>query len=68
MDIHSKVREVLAESVREELGISIETLSEEDLVNALRRRGIVDDVMKELRFVTVSILSPSIIHVLSALQ
>ncbi|XP_020377249.2 centrosomal protein of 76 kDa isoform X1 [Rhincodon typus] len=52
MNVHEKIREILGESVREELGVSSQTLSEADLIKALQRRGIVDDVMKELRFLT----------------
>ncbi|XP_073487402.1 centrosomal protein of 76 kDa isoform X3 [Aquarana catesbeiana] len=50
MDVHGKVREVLAETIGDEFGHESHYLSEEDLMEALRRRGIVDDVMKELRF------------------
>nr|XP_005996579.2 PREDICTED: centrosomal protein of 76 kDa isoform X1 [Latimeria chalumnae] len=50
MDVHGKIREVLAESVREELGAGHQHLSEEHLMRALRRRGIIDDVMRELSF------------------
>ncbi|XP_072267577.1 centrosomal protein of 76 kDa [Pyxicephalus adspersus] len=50
MDVHGKIREVLAETLRDEFGDESHHLSEEDLTRALRKRGIVDDVMKELRF------------------
>uniref|UniRef100_A0A8C9UZV9 Centrosomal protein of 76 kDa n=1 Tax=Scleropages formosus TaxID=113540 RepID=A0A8C9UZV9_SCLFO len=50
IDIHSKIREVLAESVQEELGSDQRALTEEDFVRALQRRGIVDEVMTGLRF------------------
>ncbi|XP_043543657.1 centrosomal protein of 76 kDa isoform X2 [Chiloscyllium plagiosum] len=53
MNIHETIREILGESVQEELGVSSQTLSEADLIKALQRRGIVDDVMKELKFLTV---------------
>ncbi|XP_078071809.1 centrosomal protein of 76 kDa isoform X1 [Mustelus asterias] len=53
MNVHEKIREILAESVRDELAASSQVLSEADLVKALQRRGIVDDVMKELQFLTV---------------
>lgn len=55
MDVHGRIREVLAETIREELAPQHQQLSEEDLMKALVRRGIIDDVMKELHFVTVSI-------------
>lgn len=54
MDVHGRIREVLAETVREELAPEQQQLSTEDLIRALRQRGIIDDVMKELKFVTVS--------------
>uniref|UniRef100_A0A8C3J3S6 CEP76 N-terminal domain-containing protein n=1 Tax=Chrysemys picta bellii TaxID=8478 RepID=A0A8C3J3S6_CHRPI len=54
MDVHGRIREVLAETIREELAPEHQQLSAEDLMKALRRRGIIDDVMKELTFVTVS--------------
>ncbi|XP_061450875.1 centrosomal protein of 76 kDa isoform X2 [Rhineura floridana] len=52
MDVHSRIREVLAETIREELAPQYQQLSQEDLMKALIRRGIIDDVMKELSFVT----------------
>ncbi|XP_066481255.1 centrosomal protein of 76 kDa isoform X1 [Tiliqua scincoides] len=52
MDVHSRIREVLAETIREELAPQHQQLSEEDLMKALVRRGIIDDVMKELHFIT----------------
>uniref|UniRef100_A0A8C6QJU4 CEP76 N-terminal domain-containing protein n=1 Tax=Nannospalax galili TaxID=1026970 RepID=A0A8C6QJU4_NANGA len=54
MDVHGRIREILAETIREELAPDQQHLSTEDLIKALRRRGIIDDVMKELNFVTVS--------------
>ncbi|RMC15599.1 hypothetical protein DUI87_07801 [Hirundo rustica rustica] len=53
MDVHGRIREVLAETIREELAPEHQQLSTEDMIKALRQRGIVDDVMKELKFVTV---------------
>ncbi|MEE6464551.1 hypothetical protein FKM82_006291 [Ascaphus truei] len=50
MDVHGKIREVLAETLQEEFRAESQQLSEDDLMKALRRRGIIDDVMKELRF------------------
>ncbi|XP_066184825.1 centrosomal protein of 76 kDa isoform X2 [Sylvia atricapilla] len=52
MDVHGRIREVLAETVREELAPEHQQLSTEDLIKALRQRGIIDDVMKELKFVS----------------
>ncbi|XP_069778555.1 centrosomal protein of 76 kDa isoform X2 [Narcine bancroftii] len=52
MNIHGKIRDILSESVREKLGSSSPGLSEADLIKALQHRGIVDDVMKELNFLT----------------
>lgn len=54
MDIHGKIREVLAETVRDDQGPSHRSLSEADFLRALQRRGIVDDVMKDLHFTQVS--------------
>lgn len=51
MDVHGRIREILAETIREELAPDQQQLSTEDLIKALRRRGIIDDVMKELNFV-----------------
>ncbi|XP_039593874.1 centrosomal protein of 76 kDa isoform X1 [Polypterus senegalus] len=52
IDIHGKIRDVLAETVHEDMErAGHQNLSEEDLMKALRRRGIIDDVMKEVRFV-----------------
>ncbi|XP_068788229.1 centrosomal protein of 76 kDa isoform X3 [Struthio camelus] len=52
MDVHGKIREVLAETIREEFAPEHQQLSTEDLIKALRQRGIIDDVIKELKFVT----------------
>ncbi|KAM9308041.1 centrosomal protein of 76 kDa isoform 2-T2 [Gastrophryne carolinensis] len=50
MNVHGKIREVLAESLRDEFADESQHFSEEDLLKALRKRGIIDDVMKELHF------------------
>lgn len=51
MDIHRKIRDVVAEAVRCEGDRAEEQpLSEEDLLRALQRRGIVEDAMKQLSF------------------
>uniref|UniRef100_A0A671V5F3 Centrosomal protein of 76 kDa n=1 Tax=Sparus aurata TaxID=8175 RepID=A0A671V5F3_SPAAU len=54
MDIHGKIQEVLAETLRDDQGPAHRTLSETDFLCALRRRGIVDDVMKDLHFTQVT--------------
>ncbi|XP_051467738.1 centrosomal protein of 76 kDa isoform X1 [Apus apus] len=51
-DVHGRIREVLAETIREELAPEHQQLSTEDLIKALRQRGIIDDVIKEVKFVT----------------
>lgn len=55
MDIHGKIREVLAEVLRDERGPARQSLSEADLLRALHRRGIIDDVMKDLHFTHVDL-------------
>lgn len=51
MDIHRKIRDVVAEAVRCEGDPGEDRpLSEEDLLRALQRRGIVEDVMEQLSF------------------
>ncbi|KAK1795146.1 hypothetical protein P4O66_010326 [Electrophorus voltai] len=55
MDIHGKIRDVLAETIRGEGDHGQRPLSEEDFLTALQRRGIVDDVMKDLNFVNVAV-------------
>lgn len=50
MDIHGKIRDVVAETVRCEGEQGQRPLSEEDLLTALQRRGIVDDAIKQLTF------------------
>lgn len=57
MDVHGRIREVLAETIREELAPEHQQLSMEDIIKALRQRGIIDDVMKELKFVNVRTFS-----------
>ncbi|XP_077982929.1 centrosomal protein of 76 kDa-like [Glandiceps talaboti] len=55
MDIQSRVREVLLETIRneEQLHRSKEPMSEQELMEALRQRGLVDDVMRQLQFDSV---------------
>ncbi|CAM4698077.1 unnamed protein product [Leuciscus chuanchicus] len=55
MDIHGKIRDVLAETVRGDGHHGQRSLSEEDFIHALQRRGIVDDVMKDLHFTNVDV-------------
>ncbi|KAF4103509.1 hypothetical protein G5714_016392 [Onychostoma macrolepis] len=55
MDIHGKIRDVLAETVRGDGQHGQRSLSEEDFIHALQRRGIVDDVMKDLHFTNVDV-------------
>ncbi|XP_077064363.1 centrosomal protein of 76 kDa [Siphateles boraxobius] len=55
MDIHGKIRDVLAETVRGDGHHAQRSLSEEDFIHALQRRGIVDDVMKDLHFTNVDV-------------
>ncbi|XP_038162165.1 centrosomal protein of 76 kDa [Cyprinodon tularosa] len=50
MDIHGKIREVLAETIKDDQGSGHQHLSEADFVQALQRRGIIDNVMKDLHF------------------
>ncbi|XP_076592401.1 centrosomal protein of 76 kDa isoform X2 [Chaetodon auriga] len=50
MNIHGKIQEVLAETVRNDQGPAHRSLSEADFLRALQRRGIIDDVMKDLHF------------------
>lgn len=64
MDIHGKIREVLAETVRDDLGQGQQALSETDFLHALQCRGIIDDAMKDLHFVQVSQHLTCTVHVL----
>ncbi|CAN9514046.1 unnamed protein product [Ophioblennius macclurei] len=50
MDIHGKIREVLAETLRDHPGSAQHDLTESDFLLALQRRGIIDDIMKDLHF------------------
>ncbi|XP_010878657.1 centrosomal protein of 76 kDa isoform X1 [Esox lucius] len=50
INIHGKIRDVLAETVRDDLEPGQNSLSERDFLRALQRRGVVDDVMKDLHF------------------
>lgn len=50
MDIHGKIRDVVAEAVRCDGDRGQRPLSEEDLLTALQRRGIVEDAIKHLTF------------------
>ncbi|KAM8846451.1 centrosomal protein of 76 kDa [Synchiropus picturatus] len=48
MDINKKVQEVLAETVRDGQRTTHGALSEADLVHALQRRGIIDEVIRDI--------------------
>ncbi|TNN02888.1 hypothetical protein fugu_010375 [Takifugu bimaculatus] len=50
IDIHGKIREVLAETARDGQDPAQPPPSRVDFINALQRRGIIDDVMKDLHF------------------
>lgn len=50
IDIHGKIREVLAETVRDGQDPAPSRL---EFISALQRRGIIDDVMKDLHFTQV---------------
>ncbi|XP_072251049.1 centrosomal protein of 76 kDa isoform X2 [Leuresthes tenuis] len=50
IDIHGRIREFLAETMRDDQGSAQRPLSETDFLHALQRRGIIDDVMKDLHF------------------
>lgn len=53
MDIHGKIREVLAETVRDDQSSARQSLSQGDFLRALQRRGVIDDMMKDLHFTQV---------------
>ena len=55
MDVHGRIREILAETIREELAPDQQQLSTEDLIKALKRRGIIDDVIAYSNTVTEQI-------------
>uniref|UniRef100_A0A1A8J0Y6 Centrosomal protein of 76 kDa n=1 Tax=Nothobranchius kuhntae TaxID=321403 RepID=A0A1A8J0Y6_NOTKU len=50
MDIHGKIRELIAETLGEDQVSGHRSLSEADVLRVLQRRGIIDDVMKDLHF------------------
>lgn len=54
MDIHGKIREVLAETLKEDSSPAHRPLTESDFLHALQQRGIIDDVMKNMNINQVS--------------
>lgn len=54
MDIHGKIREVLAETLKEDRSPADQPLTESDFLHALQQRGIIDDVMKSININQVS--------------
>lgn len=54
MDIHGKIREVLAETLKEDRSPAHRPLTESDFLLALQQRGIIDDVMKNININQVS--------------
>lgn len=53
IDIHGKIRAVLAEAVRDGQDPTQPPPSRVDFINALQRRGIIDDMMEDLHFTQV---------------
>lgn len=51
MDVHNKIQEVLVESFQGELPREgdVETIGEQEILEALRKKGIVDDIMQQLQ-------------------
>lgn len=54
MNIHGKIREVLAETLKDERSPAHRPLTESDFLHALQQRGIIDDVMKNISINQVS--------------
>lgn len=54
MDIHGKIREVLAETLKEDRSPAHRPLTESDFLHALQQRGVIDDVMKNMNINQVS--------------
>ncbi|CAL8286910.1 unnamed protein product [Merluccius merluccius] len=50
MDVQGKIRQVLSETLKDDLGAGPQTFSEGDFLRALQRRGIIDDVMRDLQW------------------
>jgi hypothetical protein len=50
MDIQTRIRDILCENVRGDDVLHPDNLSEEELLLALRQKGVVDEVMQQLQF------------------
>lgn len=58
LDIHGQIRNVLSESLRENQ-LEKENVQESNLLESLKERGIVDDIMKSLEFKGLEVKSKS---------
>uniref|UniRef100_A0A8C6LFE9 Centrosomal protein of 76 kDa n=1 Tax=Nothobranchius furzeri TaxID=105023 RepID=A0A8C6LFE9_NOTFU len=63
MDIHGKIRELIAETLGEDQGSGHRSLSEADVLRVLQRRGIIDDVMKDLHFTQAPLHHTDVVQV-----
>ena len=59
MDIQSRIKDVLNTSMQNDAGGQLAHLREEDLLEALRKKGVIDDVMQQLQFETTHNMSNS---------
>lgn len=50
MDIQSQIRDVLHESIRGDEAVQEGHIRGDDLLEALRQKGVVDDILRQLQF------------------
>ncbi|XP_041375156.1 centrosomal protein of 76 kDa-like [Gigantopelta aegis] len=62
MDIQTKIRDILSDTVREEFSAQHGHISEQELMQKLRQRGIVDDILHRIQFDTETQIIPPVSH------
>lgn len=62
MDIQSRIRDILSETIHDEFQGRSDHVSEQDLMQKLRQKGVVDDILHQLHFNGNSAIGPPASH------
>ncbi|XP_071091691.1 centrosomal protein of 76 kDa-like isoform X1 [Haliotis cracherodii] len=62
MDIQSRIRDILSETIHDEFQGRSDHVSEQDLMQKLRQKGVVDDILHQLHFDGNSAIGPPASH------
>ena len=62
MDIQTKIRDILSDTVHDEFSTHRGRVSEQELMQKLRQRGIVDDILHRIQFDSEAQIIPPVSH------